>query len=244
MRCGQRLAKHGLPPHYVQRFAEELSDHLEDLKEENMSTEADAYSRLGQPEQVADAAVAAYRRRSFLGRHPAAAFLVFGVSPVVSLILLAAVCMTGVWGLDEACKGMGIDTEQSLRSLKRFDPTASITPYFLSLLVVVIPSIAASILYGKLARRLALGRKWIVVSCVVLAVVALMPICSARFSDVPGQSRLAVGYWSPLHIEYLWGNIVHSLCTPRQLFQFLIPLAVGCWFVRRKGDEIRLSSAS
>ncbi len=30
-----------------------------------MSTEADTYSRLGQPEQVADATVAIYRRRSF-----------------------------------------------------------------------------------------------------------------------------------------------------------------------------------
>ena len=74
----RRLAKRGLPPSYVQRFAEELSDHLEDFKEENMSTEADVYSRLGKPEQVANAAVAAYRRRSFLGRHPTAAFLVFG----------------------------------------------------------------------------------------------------------------------------------------------------------------------
>ena len=33
----QRLAKHALPPSYVQRFTEELSDHLEDLKEENMT---------------------------------------------------------------------------------------------------------------------------------------------------------------------------------------------------------------
>ncbi len=39
----QRLTKHDLPPSYVQRFTEELGDHLEDLKEEGM--EADALSR-------------------------------------------------------------------------------------------------------------------------------------------------------------------------------------------------------
>ena len=62
-----RLAERGLPLSYVQRFAEELSDHLEDFTEENMSTEANMSSRLGKPEEVADAAVTAYRRRGFLG---------------------------------------------------------------------------------------------------------------------------------------------------------------------------------
>ena len=81
-----RLAKHGLPPAYVQRFVQELSDHFDDLKEENMGTEVDVSSRLGEPERVAQAAVAAYRRRSFLGRHPTAAFLVFAVSPLLMLL--------------------------------------------------------------------------------------------------------------------------------------------------------------
>ena len=66
--------------------SEELGDHLEDLKEENV--EADAISRLGEPDQVAESAVGAYRRRSFLGRHPTAAFMVFAISPVVPLYLV------------------------------------------------------------------------------------------------------------------------------------------------------------
>ena len=73
----QRLARQRvLPPSYVQRFVEELSDHLDDLKEESM--EVDAISRLGEPEQVADAAVAAYRRRSSPGRHPTVTFWFLG----------------------------------------------------------------------------------------------------------------------------------------------------------------------
>ena len=84
----KRLAEQALPPSYVQRFMEELSDHFQDVTEEIMSTEASVSSRLGEPEQVAKAVVTAYRRRSFLGRHPTAAFLVFAVSPVVSLAAL------------------------------------------------------------------------------------------------------------------------------------------------------------
>ena len=53
----EQLARHNLPPSYVQRFTEELGDHLDDVNEEGM--DADAFSRLGEPEQVANTAVAA-----------------------------------------------------------------------------------------------------------------------------------------------------------------------------------------
>ena len=62
-RVRERLVRQLLPPSYVQRFVEELSDHLEDVKEDGM--DQNSSSRLGDPEQVADTAVAAYRRRSF-----------------------------------------------------------------------------------------------------------------------------------------------------------------------------------
>jgi hypothetical protein len=109
-------------------------------------------------------------------------------------------------------------------------------PYVLSLLIVVIPSILASVFYCKLAKRLGLGTKWILISCVVLAATALMPICSATLSDVPGKSALRVGYWNPLYVKHLLGSIVWCFCSPRQLFQFLVPLAIGWWFVRRNRE--------
>ena len=64
----ERLAKHTLPPAYIRRFMDELSDHFQDITEENMGTEANVLSRLGEPEHVAESAATAYRRRSFLGR--------------------------------------------------------------------------------------------------------------------------------------------------------------------------------
>ena len=108
----QRLLRYGLPPVYVKRLMEELSDHLQDVMEEDMSTEANVYSRLGEPEQVAKAAVTAYRRRSFIGRHPTASFLVFAISPVVSLIILF---LTSAALLGLIAFGLGI-TNKLLRS--------------------------------------------------------------------------------------------------------------------------------
>lgn len=102
----QRLVKHSLPPTYIRGFIAELTDHFHDLTEENMNTEVDVSSRLGEPAQVADAAVAVYRQRRFLGRHP---ILVFGVSPVLALIVLFVAWCLGLELLFGACKLLGLD---------------------------------------------------------------------------------------------------------------------------------------
>ena len=110
----QRLARRALPPAYIGRFMDELSDHFQDLTEESMSTEASVLSRLGDPAQVAEAAVTAYRQRSFLGRHPAAALLVFGISPAASLIALT---VASLWVV---CTTADLPCIPSLRSMPRW----------------------------------------------------------------------------------------------------------------------------
>ena len=212
-----RLAKHALPPTYVQRFAEELSDHLEDFTEENMGTEADAYSRLGQPEQVAEAAVAAYRRRSFLGRHPTAAFLVFAVSPLVSLIVITLVIF---FAFAMSCVILGYP--DFIDQLWLIDKLGLVAWGVTTLLTIVIPSILVSILYCELANCLGISRKWMFVSCTVLATMA----GTIWWCATPGDS-----------------NRVNSLLiyfgfhSPLQLAQFMFPLVVGWWFARRKRDQ-------
>jgi hypothetical protein len=215
---------------------EELSDHFEDLKEENM--EADAISRLGEAELVAEAAVVAYRRRNFLGRHPAAALLVFGISPVVSFVVLIVLAYVVLLATSEVCERLGIKVQHFLADLSRFEPFASTAmPYVMSLLTVVVPCILASILYCCLARRFDIGKKWALLSCVILAVLAAMPICSVKLSGVPGDSALTWGlpnFWEAHGIRHLFSTIVWVVCRPRQLVQFLVPLAIGWWFMRRK----------
>jgi hypothetical protein len=236
----RRLTKRGLPPNYVQRFAEELSDHLEDIKEENMNTEADAYSRLGKPEQVADAAVAAYQRHSFLGRHPMAAFLVFAISPVVSLLALFCLAYCGVYVFYFAYEQLGGD----INAIRHLPGASAVMPYVLSLLTIVLPAIIASSLYCWLVRRLGIGRKWLLLACIMLAVVAAMPCCSVTLSNVPGHSAFRWGVLNPQSIKDLFDVIPWIFCRPQQLMQFLVPLAIAWWFMRRKGDEVRLQLAS
>jgi hypothetical protein len=234
-----RLADQALPPTYIKRFVEELSDHLEDVTEETMGPEIDAYSRLGEPKQVAEAAVVAYRRRSFLGRHPTAAFLVFGVSPVVSLLGLFILAYYSVYLFFIANDQLGGNI-----NLRRFEPAASVVmPYVLSLCTIAIPSVLASIFYCKLINRFGIGKKWILLSCVVLAVVAAIPCCSVKLSDLPGESALMWGAWNPESLGQLSQSIVW-VCRPLQLLQFLVPLATGWWFLRRNSDRRQLQLAS
>ena len=85
-RVREQLARQALPPSYIKRFMEELTDHFNDLMEENM--EGDVVSQLGQPEQVAGAAAVAYRQHRFLGRHCWARVLVFGVCNILLIVVL------------------------------------------------------------------------------------------------------------------------------------------------------------
>jgi hypothetical protein len=180
-RVREQLARHNLPPSYVERFIEELVDHLEDLEEENV--EADLHSRLGEPEQVADAAVATYRRRSFLGRHPSAAFLVFAVSPLIPQYLLGMVLMLV----------SGVFTGNYL--YEEHDLGLSLT--------IILCSTFVGILYGELALRLGLGTKWMLASFAVLATMAAFweyglnhgsGLLAARL-PVQLALPLAVGWW-------------------------------------------------
>ncbi len=181
----QRLTKHDLPSSYVQRFTEELGDHLEDLKEESMET--DAISRLGEPEEVAEAAVTAYRRRSFLGRHPVAAFLVFAVSPVIPQYVLGAVPL------------LVLSVVTGNFQYQEYDLAISLT--------IIVCSTFVGILYGELAMRLGIGKRWMLTSFAVLGVMAV--------------------FWE-------FGlNHANGLLAVRIPVQFAVPLAVGWWFAKR-----------
>ena len=174
-RVRERLARQALPSAYIRRFTEELSDHLEDLKEESMET--DAYSRLGEPEEVAEAAVIAYRRRSFLGRHPVAAFLVFAVSPVITLYATLFVFLVA---LSVFAAQHTVDFIENRLVLS---------------LIIVVCSTFVGALYGELALWLGIGRKWTLVSCLVLAAVAMLLEIGFRSFTVmlPVQFAVPVG---------------------------------------------------
>lgn len=213
----RRLEKQFLPPSYIQRFVSELTDHFHDLTEENM--EADAVSRLGEPQQVAEAAVTAYRRRSFLGRHPTAALLVFGLSPIVSFITIGLVFAV-VYNLPLLVCLNGVD----------LGPVGTAVLFHSEELVgLILPLVLLSIFYCRLARRLGMGKQWIFMACVVLAVIGWGP----GVFEVPEQE-----------VYNLSLSLFAFPPNAMQVVQLLIPLAICWWFMRRNGVQGQLQLAT
>jgi hypothetical protein len=227
----RRLAPSGLPPGYIRRFMDELSDHLQDFTEETMSTEANVSSRLGEPSQVAQAAVESYRRRSFLGRHPTAALLVFAVSPVVTSIAgLVALLWAGCEIVDKFCPTFFDGPPKWLDGA---------LPDVLRITTIAVPSALASTFYCWLARRFGLNMKWGFASCVMIAALAATLTYSVELSDVPGQSGLRFGMGLPYPVSELSQFLMFVFSSIKQMAQLLVPLAVGCWFLWRKRGENR-----
>jgi len=223
----RRLAAERLPPAYIQRLSEELADHLDDLKEESMSTEADAYSRMGEPEQVVESALVAYRRRSFLGTHPMAAFLVFAISPVMSLIVLVAAAVLGVGLLGTVYERLGYDLTEDAYRLGTIG--SAMLNDMLSLLTIVIPSIVATAFYCHLGKRSNIGGKWVLVSSALLAVIA-SGACFWRAGAGSGEWCFGI-CWSGFLATGQWN------CLLQHLVELIAPLAVAWWFLRRHRDE-------
>ncbi|MBM3999001.1 MAG: hypothetical protein FJ297_05565 [Planctomycetes bacterium] len=225
----QRIAAHGLPPAYVARLVGELADHLEHVKEETMSKEADVLFRLGEPNHVVDAVVASHRPRSLLGRYSAARFLVFAVSPILSMMVLAA---GGLLFLVATARGLGwVDGGGT-----HFGTSAkTVIPYLVTALTIVIPSAALTAAYFGLARRSGIRTRWTVVSWIVLSVLAGLAMCDVQLSELPGQSRLTVGLGVGFRVAYLG-----------QWCQALFPLAAGLWMLgrSRKRDSERIGEGA
>ena len=179
---------------------------------------------------MAEAAVTAYRRRSFLGRHPTAAFLVFGVSPMMLLFVLFLISVDSVVLV---LASIGIRHGNQLDTI----PSAAVIFAF-SLLTVIIPSVVATILYCRLAAWIGIGRTWGLVACVILAIVASAPCYWWR-----------IGAAHPLIFETSWVGLRFGLhegwiLVAQHFLQFLVPLAIGWWFMRRTRDQRELQVAS
>lgn len=217
----RRLAEGKLPAGYIRRFVDELADHFEDLTEDAMRKEADVAIRLGQPDQVAEAAVAAYRRRTFFGRHPSAAFWIFGISPVIAMLSTFVAACLGVAAVSIACQKYGVRLADKSH-LGGFDP--AVLSWALALFTTVLPAVLLTWLYCGLARRCRIDRKWMLASCGVLAVIAMLPLQSIALSELPGRSLWTIGLGFP-------PGLLQSV-------QLIVPLAVGLWLARPSRQRV------
>lgn len=239
----RRLVRKALPPEYVERFTEELVDHFHDLTEETMSTEANVFARLGSPEQLVEAATTSYRRRTFLGRHPVAKFLIFGVSPVVSLIILffltIALTCAGLNLLGRICDQFGLFGGHSGFPEELSPSALALMGYVFSLITIVLPSLFASLVFCKLGKRLGVGGRCMFVSCLVLAVIAMLPCWFVNCGPIK-EFEGCYGVHANLWIPGYYGWIPPT--TIPQLIQFLAPLTICAWFLRRGRSDVQIAA--
>lgn len=230
LRC--ELCRQKLPAGYVNRLVAELSDHFHDLTEEvSMSTEAIACSRLGVPEQVAEAAACEYRRCSVLNRRPLLAFSTFVLLP---LPLLVAVWAAVILASSVAIDLLAPDPETSGLS-KEITPFLTIVAHVLITAIVLAPATALAALYSWLARRTIKAQRWTIASCAILAAATAMVHHTMHVSDEPGKSTIMLGI--------LFGGEI-GVASISQVVQFAVPLGIGLLFLLRQAKRDRELTAA
>ncbi len=206
------LDRRALPPDYVERFVQELSDHLEDLTEENVSMESNLEARLGTPEQLAETANAEYRHRRLLEEHPWLALATFVLLPIPTLVVLWAATLAS---LVFVAQKSGV--EDLLRSASGQFTSLGTTLVDSAVAVsLVVPLAALAVFFSLLARRTVRRRRWTLVACAILAVVGGLATHGVVLSATPGQSSLNVGLGFGPGVFGGW-----------QMLQCLVPLGIG-----------------
>lgn len=225
----KELVRHQLPPHYAKRLLAELTDHFNDFKEDRMSTDAknleSVVHQLGSPGDIGAAAAEQYRRQRFSGRHP---FLVFAILPVISLPMLFVGLLFGVgWML------YLLLPDDTLGAIGGAEPDW--VPFVFQTLVcayIILTAIGLSLMLCRSARKAALGWKWPLASCLLLALLSgsVFTKVQAKSADKPGMLLMGVG--------------VPPGMTGSQVAQLVAPLAVGGWAIWRRRKESKQMSVA
>lgn len=235
------LARQNLPPFYVERLVAELSDHITDSLEDRMSTDAKDLrhftSPLGSPTAVAAAAIGEFRKRRFSTRHP---ILMFVVLPIFSLVVgwIAAVLLfvlgaqVVIW-LNDGSGG-------------RFPQWLVASLPVLTGAFVLAPIALVAALVCRVAGRAAIGWKWPLAACVILALVGGTALFDVKMNGVDRgvlhgtQFHEANNPAAPLpRGSMAFGFGVNTHPRPWQIVQFSVPLAICGWFVWRQHSQRR-----
>jgi nitrate reductase NapE component len=211
----KEFVRRKLPLLYIERLMEELSDHFNNFMEDRMNKDVSdlesVAQELGRPSDLGALAADQYGRQRFSRRHP---WLVFAVMPIVLLPILFVGLLFGIGWM--AYFLTPADVAARLESAEPW------WGEFVFRLIVcaelLIPAIVLAAFSCRIARKAALGWKWPLATCLLLALLSgsVFTGTRAKTADRPGVLLIGVGV-SP-----------HST-SGLQLLQFAAPLAIGTW---------------
>ena len=213
-RFRQELRRRRLPGDYVERLVEELSDHAADLLQENpaMDAENDLEKRLGTPEQLASAAAAEFRRRSFAGRHPILTFIGGPFVAILATLVAVLLFIVAASELVDLATDGGLEANDAARQPPSDWEMGLLRG--LSGVVRFVPFVLSGWLFVRLAGRSGL-RMWGAAACGIVAVAAFC------FSSVVGQSpHNGMGTWM---FGFGWRAGLD------QVVQAVVPAALAAW---------------
>ncbi len=227
----RELRKSQLPLPYIARLMEELSDHLEDLSEENeMSKDAPIShglaGRMGSATEVANSAAAEYRRARFWRRHPIAAFIAL---PILLMPILWVPGMAGVALIAAAQNSWDYNSI----SPSRFSPDILALLRFCCGAATLLPAVIAGLLFAWLGTRKGLQPRWPLIACAIVGLMSALTRVGFLMTPLPDTHA-----WQTIEfgLYTLWlgdRGIVTGAVLLLQLLKLGVPLAVCVWILRR-----------
>lgn len=211
-----------LPAFYIDRLVSELADHHIDFMEDTMRMDANVSqmtTALGSPSDLAVQAAQEYRQSRFCGRHPILAFVVL---PIVALPLL----WTGALALTLFI-GHLIGLESGSTPDPKYQQWAEWSLPGVLLTSVLVPIAMAGSLCCYLARRSAVGWKWILAATLIVATVGSSAVFNIGLPTADHKGTLMVGLGVTTHPSWA------------QIMQFLLPLCIGVWTIWRQSEPRR-----
>jgi hypothetical protein len=199
----RELARRGLPPSYIERLVQELCDHFDDMEEEvgmEAGSSCSPDERMGQPTNLAAAAVAEYHKRAFSRKHP-----------VVTFAVLPVLLLFGLWGtLVVAAYVVGAVAE--------LDDSVSIT--LIDLLIanccILIPIAVVALAFCRFARNNGLDRRWPMMTTGILAVIAASIWSNVITAGPKNEPTLGLMLGLPL--------------VAQPILQAMLIFAIGGWY--------------
>lgn len=224
-RLEAELIRRGVPAKFRRRLLAEASDHADDLTEEGEMSCATMEARLGRPDEVAATAADQYRRATWTRRHP---LLVFGLLPVPLFVL--TVVVLGVV-MPFAFAGIGWLTVPDLGS-----PTARglvvTSAYAVAWALKFVPFAFMTWFFTRRFVRSGVHWGWYAAALTQVLFLAGTFFSTIRYSDVPGDSSLALGFsWMPSPTAD-GGTTAWSPLGWSQPFQLLVPAGLAWVLVK------------